>query len=99
MELRNINMEREKMKKMNVDTFYVNLCQNAYEELSVIESIISSVQESCLNLELNSQYYDIDNFVLKISEERNRYINLLSIAREKIKNIEILNTQLEEKLT
>lgn len=76
----------------------MDLCQNAYEELIRIDSLLCAIQDSCLNLELQSEYYDSpDNSILKISEERNRYINLTSIAREKIKNIETLNTQMENK--
>lgn len=86
------------MKKKSTALIYMDLCQNAYEELIRIDSLLCAIQDSCLNLELQSEYYDSpDNSILKISEERNRYINLTSIAREKIKNIETLNTQMENK--
>lgn len=76
----------------------MDLCQNAYEELTVIDSLLCVIQESCLNLEMKSEYYNSkEDYTLKISEERNRYINLTSIARERIKKVEFLNTQIENK--
>lgn len=72
------------------------ICQNTYDEITLLDSLISMAYETCLNLELNSEYYENnDNYILKISEERNRYINILSLARERLKNIEQLNTKLE----
>ena len=79
--------------------FAMKICQNTYEEIIMLESLISLVHETCLNLELNAEYYeDIEDSVLKINEERNRYLNILSMAQEKLKNIEKLNTKLEEEI-
>ena len=70
--------------------------KDIYKELSIIDSVISTIQENCINLEFNSQYYESsNNTCFKLSEERNRYINLLTIAKERLKNIEELNTELE----
>ena len=80
------------------EMFFLDLCQNTYDELAILYSILTTMQDNCLNLEMNSQYYEnTNNFTLKLSEERNRYINLLAIAKERIKNIELLNTKLEDK--
>ncbi len=86
------------METNNIALFYMDLCQDAYEELNVIDSILYAIQEACLNLEMKSEYYNTkEPSTLKISEERNRYIHLASIARERIKKIEILNSQMENK--
>lgn len=90
------------MKKRDINNTIVciNLCQNTYDELTIVDSLLSAIEESCLNLELSSQYYENnENFMLKLSEERNKYINLSAIARQRIKKIETLNMQLEDKLT
>ena len=73
-----------------------NIYKDTYKELSIIDSIISTIQDNCINLECNSQYYENSkNIGFKLSEERNKYINLLTIAKERIKNIEELNIKLE----
>ena len=70
--------------------------KDTYKELSIIDSIISAMQDNCISLEFNSQYYEDSNDISsKLSEERNKYINLLTVAKERIKNIEELNTKLE----
>lgn len=82
------------------DMFFIDLCQNTYDELAILYSILTTMQDNCLSLEMNSQYYEnTSNFTLKLSEERNRYINLLAIAKERIKNIELINTKLENKFS
>ena len=84
------------MKNTNKALIYMDLCQNAYDELTLVDSLLCAIQESCLNLELKSEYYNSsESSTLKISQERNMYINLTSIARERLKNIETLNSELE----
>lgn len=86
------------MRENKIALLYMDLCQNAYEELTLIDSLLCSIQEACLNLEMKSEYYNSkEPSTLKISEERNRYINLTSIARERIKKMEYLNSQMENK--
>ena len=74
------------------------LCQKTYNEISIIKSVISSVQECNLNLELQSQYYDKHSITAKLSEERNRSINLLSIVLERLQKLETINNDLEDYL-
>lgn len=89
-----------KMKSKNTDVICLNLCQDTFDEITVVDSLLSAIQDLCLNLELNSQYYEnTENFVLKLSEERNKYISLSSIARQRLKRIELINSQLEDNLT
>ncbi len=88
------------MKSKNTDVICLNLCQDTFDEITVVDSLLSAIQDLCLNLELNSQYYEnTENFVLKLSEERNKYISLSSIARQRLKRIELINSQLEDNLT
>ena len=88
------------MKNINVNTFCMEVCENTFDEITIISTLISSIQELCLNLEMNSQYYeDSENYVHKLSEERNKYINLSSMALQRLKKIETLNAELESKLT
>ena len=88
------------MKSKNADVICLNLCQDTFDEITVVDSLLSAIQDLCLNLELNSQYYEnTENFVLKLSEERNKYISLSSIARQRLKRIELINSQLEDNLT
>lgn len=77
----------------------MEVCQNTYDEILMVRSLISLVRETCLNLELKSEYYENDkNYVLKLSEERNKYLNILSMAQDKLNNIEVLNIKLEDEI-
>lgn len=58
------------------------------ETIFIIESILKSIQESCYYKEMISQYYDLSLADSKLlSEERNHYINLISISLEKVSKI------------
>ena len=58
---------------------------SSIDELFKLESLIRFTKEACLSKEINANYYDLDGLnKLKLSEERNDYINSLSIVEEKI---------------
>ena len=58
---------------------------SSIDELLKLESLIRFTKEACLSKEINANYYDLDGLnKLKLSEERNDYINSLSIIEEKI---------------
>ena len=58
---------------------------SSIDELFKLESLIRFTKEACLSKEINANYYDLDGLnKLKLSEERNDYINSLSIIEEKI---------------
>lgn len=62
-----------------------NIFEAIYEELCALESLVLFTQEVCLKKEISSYYYNLDNNEKKkLSEERNHYINMLSLANEKI---------------
>ena len=53
--------------------------------------------KGCFEKENNSIYYNLCNEkIIKLSNERNHYINLLSIAIEKLKIITDINETLEQ---
>ena len=68
-----------------------------FTELNVLESILKLTIDSCFEKENNSIYYNLCNDkIIKLSNERNHYINLLSIAIEKLKIITDINETLEQ---
>ncbi len=69
--------------------------ENMINELYTLESLVKTTVENCLNKECNSEYYREQDRKKKISEERNDYINILTIALSKIKHIQMLNTEIE----
>lgn len=71
-------------------------CENLYDELFLLESIIKMTQEVCLKKEFSSNYYNLsgkEKFTL--SEERNNYINMLSIALDKVNELKAINNHIE----
>lgn len=59
-----------------------------FNDICSIESIVKFTKEFCLEKEINSIYYNLSDFEqLHLSEERNHYINMLSLAEEKILKI------------
>lgn len=74
---------------------YFNIIQ---DYLCFLESLIKLTKSSCLEKEMNSSYYDLSkNNKLQLSEERNNYINVLSITLEKLEELKKICFELEEK--
>ena len=73
--------------------------ERSFDELFTLESIIKLTQEACLDKEEDSIHYNLakDNKVA-LSEERNHYINMLTIALEKVENIKNYNLRIEEEI-
>lgn len=83
--------------KKSICTQAVNdLNESIIEELLTVESLVQATMEACLTKECSSQYYSGKDVTSKLSEERNSYINMLSVALEKIKNIRLLNSAIED---
>ena len=56
--------------------------------LFALETIIKLVRESCLNKECESIYYNLpEKMMIKLSNERNRYISILTLALENVNNL------------
>lgn len=73
---------------------------NCYEIIWALESVIKLTLEACLKREISSLHYNLDNnekFML--SEERNHYINMLSIANEKIEKLKEKTLIIEKELS
>ena len=75
-------------------------CENSlFDELSSLESVLKLTKDSCLKQEFNSNYYDlVDINKVKLSEERNHYLNLLTIAIEKVNLLKQINRNLENEI-
>lgn len=60
--------------------------ENSISELFALETILILTKEACSNREFNMEYNNnIPNKTnTKLSEERNHYINMLTIALDKI---------------
>lgn len=70
--------------------------EHIFTELNVLESIIKLTKDSCFEKENNSIYYDLTkDKMVEISNERNHYINLLSLAVEKVNTIRNIGEMLE----
>lgn len=71
-----------------------------FEELDSVQTIIKITKEVCFEKENNSKYYNLPiSESSKLSNERNNYINLLSLALEKIDNLMIRNEALGAKIS
>ena len=68
---------------------------SAYKELFVLESILRTIKNVCLNNDINSKFFSDS---INLSNERNDYINLLSEALTKVERIRQINDNLGEKL-
>jgi len=71
-----------------------------FNELYYMNTLINVTKNACQEREFKGEYYGIPkDFVKNISDERNEYISLLSLASDKLKNTLTLNLSLEKELT
>lgn len=81
---------------MSERQFLLNYCQQALDELYIVDSIVKMTKNSCLEREFNGQYYGADiESSKKMSAERNNYINMLTVLSERIDNIMNINVNIE----
>lgn len=72
----------------------------SFDILFTLESIIKMTQNVCLDKEISSEYYNLpNNQKIILSEERNHYINMLSLALDKISSLKECNIILEKELS
>lgn len=84
----------------NSENTFVQYYEKTLDELCVINSIIKLVKNSCLEREFTGQYYGIpQEKTIHISEERNNYINMLTLLAERVTNIMNLHLVLENSET
>lgn len=73
--------------------------ERSFDELFTLESIIKLTQEACLDKEEDSIHYNlIKDEKISLSKERNHYINMLTIALEKVENIKNYNLLIEQEI-
>lgn len=70
--------------------------EKSFDELFTLESILKLTKEACLEREVTGVYYNMEKEGrANLSEERNHYNNLLSIALDKIANLKEINLKAE----
>lgn len=75
-------------------------CDNCFNQLYSLESILEFTREVCREKEFSSVYYNLpqkDKFTL--SEERNHYINMLTLALDRVADIKQINYCIENTLS
>ncbi len=70
--------------------------ENIIEELLAVESLIKTTVNNCMNRECNTWNSTEESMKKLLSEERNDYINILTLALEKIKHVQLLNDEIED---
>ena len=83
-------------RKINVPECY----QKAFNELYMVDTLIKMTKNFCEEREYKGQYYGISKDSIEaLSSERNDYINMLSIASDKVSNIMNLNLLMESEMS
>lgn len=86
------------MKKRKSDVLSYN--DEAFSEIYNTSSLIDAVLTCCQDKEFRGIYYDIPKkSAIKLSEERNGYMSLLTMASDKLHNLKQLNIIIEQELT
>ena len=81
----------------NSENSLMQYYEKTFDELCVINSIVKLVKNSCLEREFSGEYYGIpQEKIIHISEERNNYINMLTLLAERVTNIMNLHLILEK---
>ena len=74
-------------------------CDNSFNQLYSLESILQFTIEVCQEKEFAAIYYNLppkDKFSL--SRERNHYINMLNLALERVSDLKEINCRLESSI-
>ena len=86
--------------KNNRKNSLMTCSQEVFNELYIIDSIVQMTKKTCQDYEFSGQYYGIPvEKSIKLSTERNNYINMLNLLSEKISNIMKLNLLMEKEIT
>ena len=80
----------------NRPNFAVSNFESIFDKIYTLESIIKLTLSNCQDKEITSSYYDVSSKnTIKLSEERNNYINMLTIALEKLEQLKTISSNLE----
>ena len=80
----------------NLVTHYQN---EISDELYYTITLVNAVKTCCQEKEFSNQYYCMpNNYALKVSDERNEYISMLTLISDKLANIKKLNVKTENEL-
>lgn len=75
-------------------------CDNLFNQLYSLESILQTTKETCQGREFSAIYYNLkqkEKFTL--SQERNNYINMLELALARVSDIMEINNGLETEIS
>lgn len=62
--------------------------QDAFSEMYVVNTLINVAKSNCQEKEFKAEYYGIPiKYTNYISDERNDYINILSVVADRISNL------------
>ena len=71
-------------KPKNICKFY----QDAFSEMYIVNTLINVAKNNCQEKEFKSEYYGIPmKYISCISDERNDYINILSVVADKLSHL------------
>ena len=71
-------------------------CENCFDKLYMLESILQFTREVCQEKEFSSIYYNLPpKYKFTLSEERNHYINMLSLALDRVSDLKQINFCIE----
>lgn len=75
-------------------------CDNLFNQLYSLESILQVTKEVCQEREFSSVYYNLpQNYKYTLSEERNHYINMLELALARVSDLKKINNGLENEIS
>lgn len=74
-------------------------CDDCFNQLYYLESILTLTKESFLEKEFSANYYDLpQKYKLVLSAERNNCINMLTLALDRVSNIKKISTIIEREI-
>lgn len=74
-------------------------CEHSFDKLFSLESIIQTTKDACMERESSSKYYGLSSKnKFTLSEERNHYINMLTMALDKVAELKSINNELENEI-
>ena len=86
---------------INQKNILIKTHEKSFHEMYVVNTIISMIKQSCVERENNGQYYGLTEKRIRtlISDERNDYINMLTLLSDKISNLMALFVSMENEFS